>query len=146
MPWCDCLHGDLPPQERGAEAAHTQRAVVSPPGECQFLTSGGTGDNSDDEDDVLRGAEAECYSRVSVWFWTPFCLALCPQLLVACLGWQWWQWWWLSVPHSKLGLSLFSFSEMSPSHSLCGNNQVSKNTDICPMEKRPSPDIQEDPN
>ncbi|XP_064924745.1 melanophilin isoform X26 [Columba livia] len=31
--------------------------------ECQFLTSGGTGDNSDDEDDVLRGAEAECYSR-----------------------------------------------------------------------------------
>ncbi|XP_064924733.1 melanophilin isoform X14 [Columba livia] len=37
--------------------------IVSPPGECQFLTSGGTGDNSDDEDDVLRGAEAECYSR-----------------------------------------------------------------------------------
>ncbi|XP_064924748.1 melanophilin isoform X28 [Columba livia] len=32
--------------------------------ECQFLTSGGTGDNSDDEDDVLRGAEAECYSRM----------------------------------------------------------------------------------
>ncbi|XP_064924737.1 melanophilin isoform X18 [Columba livia] len=38
--------------------------IVSPPGECQFLTSGGTGDNSDDEDDVLRGAEAECYSRM----------------------------------------------------------------------------------
>ncbi|XP_075009874.1 melanophilin isoform X8 [Calonectris borealis] len=31
--------------------------------ECQLLTSGGTGDDSDDEDDVLRGAEAECYSR-----------------------------------------------------------------------------------
>ncbi|XP_065493282.1 melanophilin [Caloenas nicobarica] len=30
--------------------------------ECQLLTS--TGDNSDDEDDVLRGAEAECYSRM----------------------------------------------------------------------------------
>ncbi|KAM6258650.1 melanophilin isoform 5-T5 [Spheniscus humboldti] len=32
--------------------------------ECQLLTSGGTGDDSDDEDDVLRGAEAECYSRM----------------------------------------------------------------------------------
>ncbi|XP_065697239.1 melanophilin isoform X4 [Patagioenas fasciata] len=32
--------------------------------ECQLLTSGGAGDNSDDEDDVLRGAEAECYSRM----------------------------------------------------------------------------------
>ncbi|XP_075612052.1 melanophilin isoform X3 [Balearica regulorum gibbericeps] len=31
--------------------------------ECQLLTSGGIGDHSDDEDDVLRGAEAECYSR-----------------------------------------------------------------------------------
>ncbi|XP_054066205.1 melanophilin isoform X3 [Rissa tridactyla] len=31
--------------------------------ECQLLTSGGIGDDSDDEDDVLRGAEAECYSR-----------------------------------------------------------------------------------
>ncbi|NWX71596.1 MELPH protein, partial [Alca torda] len=30
--------------------------------ECQLLTSGVTGDDSDD--DVLRGAEAECYSRV----------------------------------------------------------------------------------
>uniref|UniRef100_A0A8C3JG15 Melanophilin n=1 Tax=Calidris pygmaea TaxID=425635 RepID=A0A8C3JG15_9CHAR len=45
-------------------AAHTQRAVVFPPGECQLLTSGGVGDDSDDEDDVLRGAEAECYSRM----------------------------------------------------------------------------------
>ncbi|XP_014807206.1 PREDICTED: melanophilin isoform X3 [Calidris pugnax] len=32
--------------------------------ECQLLTSGGIGDDSDDEDDVLRGAEAECYSRM----------------------------------------------------------------------------------
>ncbi|XP_075612055.1 melanophilin isoform X6 [Balearica regulorum gibbericeps] len=32
--------------------------------ECQLLTSGGIGDHSDDEDDVLRGAEAECYSRM----------------------------------------------------------------------------------
>ncbi|KAF1672977.1 MELPH protein, partial [Pygoscelis papua] len=32
--------------------------------ECQLLTSCGTGDDSDDEDDVLRGAEAECYSRM----------------------------------------------------------------------------------
>ncbi|NXX19259.1 MELPH protein, partial [Podargus strigoides] len=32
--------------------------------ECQLLASGGTGDNSDDEDDVLHGAEAECYSRM----------------------------------------------------------------------------------
>uniref|UniRef100_A0A8C0BFL2 Melanophilin n=1 Tax=Buteo japonicus TaxID=224669 RepID=A0A8C0BFL2_9AVES len=31
--------------------------------ECQLLTSGDIGDESDDEDDVLRGAEAECYSR-----------------------------------------------------------------------------------
>ncbi|KFO92443.1 Melanophilin, partial [Buceros rhinoceros silvestris] len=32
--------------------------------ECQLLTSGDIGDNSDDEDDVLHGAEAECYSRM----------------------------------------------------------------------------------
>ncbi|XP_067994158.1 melanophilin isoform X9 [Melanerpes formicivorus] len=31
--------------------------------ECQLLTSGDIGDDSDDEDSVLRGAEAECYSR-----------------------------------------------------------------------------------
>ncbi|XP_029873989.1 melanophilin isoform X6 [Aquila chrysaetos chrysaetos] len=31
--------------------------------ECQLLTSGDIGDESDDEDGVLRGAEAECYSR-----------------------------------------------------------------------------------
>ncbi|NXT46209.1 MELPH protein, partial [Pluvianellus socialis] len=32
--------------------------------ESQLLTSGGIGDDSDDEDNVLRGAEAECYSRM----------------------------------------------------------------------------------
>ncbi|NXF50919.1 MELPH protein, partial [Oceanites oceanicus] len=32
--------------------------------ECQLLTTGGIGDDSDDEDEVLRGAEAECYSRM----------------------------------------------------------------------------------
>lgn len=32
--------------------------------ECQLLTSGDIGDDSDDKDDVLRGAEAECYSRM----------------------------------------------------------------------------------
>ncbi|XP_076198177.1 melanophilin isoform X2 [Aptenodytes patagonicus] len=32
--------------------------------ERQLLTSSGTGDDSDDEDDVLCGAEAECYSRM----------------------------------------------------------------------------------
>ncbi|KFQ50795.1 Melanophilin, partial [Pelecanus crispus] len=32
--------------------------------ECQLLTSGGIGDESNDEDDVLCGAEAECYSRM----------------------------------------------------------------------------------
>ncbi|NXJ64207.1 MELPH protein, partial [Rostratula benghalensis] len=32
--------------------------------QCQLLTSGDVGDDSDDEGDVLRGAEAECYSRM----------------------------------------------------------------------------------
>ncbi|XP_009899133.2 melanophilin isoform X2 [Dryobates pubescens] len=32
--------------------------------ECHLLTSGDIGDDSDDEDSVLRGAEAECYSRM----------------------------------------------------------------------------------
>ncbi|NXV19652.1 MELPH protein, partial [Cepphus grylle] len=50
--------------------------------ECQLLTSGVTGDDSDDEDDVLRGAEAECYSRVSVLVCVPSCLTSCPQLLL----------------------------------------------------------------
>ncbi|XP_069716703.1 melanophilin isoform X2 [Phaenicophaeus curvirostris] len=32
--------------------------------ECQLLNNGGIEDDSDDEDNVLRGAEAECYSRM----------------------------------------------------------------------------------
>ncbi|XP_062498088.1 melanophilin isoform X2 [Pezoporus occidentalis] len=32
--------------------------------ECQLLTSGDVGDGSNDEDNVLRGAEADCYSRM----------------------------------------------------------------------------------
>ncbi|XP_065525691.1 melanophilin isoform X3 [Lathamus discolor] len=32
--------------------------------ECQLLTSGDVGDGSNDEDNVLCGAEAECYSRM----------------------------------------------------------------------------------
>ncbi|XP_077641339.1 melanophilin [Lonchura striata] len=32
--------------------------------ECQLLTSCDAGDDSDEEDNVLRGAEAECYSRM----------------------------------------------------------------------------------
>ncbi|NWU92843.1 MELPH protein, partial [Upupa epops] len=32
--------------------------------ECQLLTSGDIEDDSEDEDGVLRGAEAECYSRM----------------------------------------------------------------------------------
>uniref|UniRef100_A0A8B9G237 Melanophilin n=1 Tax=Amazona collaria TaxID=241587 RepID=A0A8B9G237_9PSIT len=32
--------------------------------ECQLLTSGDVGDDSNDEDNVLRGAKAECYSRM----------------------------------------------------------------------------------
>lgn len=37
---------------------------LSPPGEYQLPANGGTGDDSDDEDDALHGAEAECYNRV----------------------------------------------------------------------------------
>lgn len=37
---------------------------LSPPGECQLPANGGIGDDSEDEDDALHGAEAECYSRV----------------------------------------------------------------------------------
>uniref|UniRef100_A0A493TC35 Melanophilin n=1 Tax=Anas platyrhynchos platyrhynchos TaxID=8840 RepID=A0A493TC35_ANAPP len=32
--------------------------------ECQLRAGGSIGDDSDDEDDALRGAEAECYSRM----------------------------------------------------------------------------------
>lgn len=43
----------------------THLLPVSPPGECQLLTSCDAGDDSDEEDNILRGAEAERYSRVS---------------------------------------------------------------------------------
>ncbi|XP_065525690.1 melanophilin isoform X2 [Lathamus discolor] len=39
--------------------------------ECQLLTSGDVGDGSNDEDNVLCGAEAECYSRSFPDFPTP---------------------------------------------------------------------------
>ncbi|NWX99718.1 MELPH protein, partial [Nothoprocta ornata] len=68
------LCGRLQPGEerRGASwALRTGLALLesplSPPSpscECQLPTSGGTGDDSDNEDDVLRGAEAEGYSTV----------------------------------------------------------------------------------
>ncbi|XP_054685506.1 melanophilin isoform X4 [Grus americana] len=61
------LYGRLQPRQ-GANSAFLglHDRVYSLPdinSECQLLTSGGIGDDSDDEDDVLRGAEAECYSR-----------------------------------------------------------------------------------
>ncbi|XP_054685503.1 melanophilin isoform X2 [Grus americana] len=62
------LYGRLQPRQ-GANSAFLglHDRVYSLPdinSECQLLTSGGIGDDSDDEDDVLRGAEAECYSRM----------------------------------------------------------------------------------
>ncbi|NXG27781.1 MELPH protein, partial [Dromaius novaehollandiae] len=64
------LHGRLQPgEEQGFSwpAARLHDRVYSLPdikSECQLPTSGGTGDDSDNEDDVLRGAEAECHSRM----------------------------------------------------------------------------------
>uniref|UniRef100_A0A8C3NHW7 Melanophilin n=1 Tax=Geospiza parvula TaxID=87175 RepID=A0A8C3NHW7_GEOPR len=42
----------------------THLLPVSPAGECQLLSSCDPGDDSDEEDNVLRGAEAERYSRM----------------------------------------------------------------------------------
>lgn len=53
-------------------------AACVPSGECQLLTSCDAGDDSDEEDSVLRGAEAERYSRVSVWLWSCPYLTPCP--------------------------------------------------------------------
>ncbi|NWS56025.1 MELPH protein, partial [Chunga burmeisteri] len=63
------LYGRLQPGQgvNSAFLGEEERADFSCPAvhcECQLLTSGDIGDNSDDEDDVLRGAEAECYSRM----------------------------------------------------------------------------------
>uniref|UniRef100_A0A8V5H8Z6 Uncharacterized protein n=1 Tax=Melopsittacus undulatus TaxID=13146 RepID=A0A8V5H8Z6_MELUD len=61
------LYGRLQPGH-GSNSAFLGRQdrVYSLPdinSECQLLTSGDAGDDSNDEDNVLRGAEAECYSR-----------------------------------------------------------------------------------
>uniref|UniRef100_A0A8C3XH31 Melanophilin n=1 Tax=Cyanoderma ruficeps TaxID=181631 RepID=A0A8C3XH31_9PASS len=64
------LYGRLQPGQGlssaflGEEWVGTHLLPVSPPGECQLLTSCDAGDDSDEEDHVLRGAEAERYSRM----------------------------------------------------------------------------------
>ncbi|KAM6200693.1 melanophilin, partial [Sarcoramphus papa] len=62
------LYGRLQPgQEANSAFLGLHDRVYSLPdinSECQLLTSGDIGDDSDDKDDVLRGAEAECYSRM----------------------------------------------------------------------------------
>uniref|UniRef100_A0A8C5U2A5 Melanophilin n=1 Tax=Malurus cyaneus samueli TaxID=2593467 RepID=A0A8C5U2A5_9PASS len=57
------LYGRLQPGQGLNSAVGTHLLSVSPPGECQLLTSCDAGDDSDEEDNVLRGAEAERYSR-----------------------------------------------------------------------------------
>uniref|UniRef100_A0A8C3XGJ8 Melanophilin n=1 Tax=Cyanoderma ruficeps TaxID=181631 RepID=A0A8C3XGJ8_9PASS len=58
------LYGRLQPGQGLSSAVGTHLLPVSPPGECQLLTSCDAGDDSDEEDHVLRGAEAERYSRM----------------------------------------------------------------------------------
>ncbi|XP_015723580.1 melanophilin isoform X4 [Coturnix japonica] len=62
------LYGRLQPGQKGNSALlGLHDRVYSLPdinSECQFPANGGTGDDSDDEDEVLHGAEAECYSRM----------------------------------------------------------------------------------
>ncbi|NXE76136.1 MELPH protein, partial [Cochlearius cochlearius] len=62
------LYGRLQPGQRVNSAfLGLHDRVYSLPdinSECQLLTSGGVEGDSDDEDDVLHGAEAECYSRM----------------------------------------------------------------------------------
>uniref|UniRef100_A0A8B9P8S1 Melanophilin n=1 Tax=Apteryx owenii TaxID=8824 RepID=A0A8B9P8S1_APTOW len=57
------LYGRLQP---GEEQGLHDRVYSLPDinSEYQLPASGGTGDDSDNEDDALRGAEAECYSRM----------------------------------------------------------------------------------
>ncbi|NXG59027.1 MELPH protein, partial [Hemiprocne comata] len=62
------LHGRMQPGQGVKKSTFLglQDRVYSLPdinSECH-LTSGGPGEDSDDEDDVLGGAEAECYSRM----------------------------------------------------------------------------------
>uniref|UniRef100_A0A8C9L9A2 Melanophilin n=1 Tax=Pavo cristatus TaxID=9049 RepID=A0A8C9L9A2_PAVCR len=62
------LYGRLQPGQKGNSALlGLHDRVYSLPdinSECQLPANGGTGDDSDDEDDALHGAEAECYSRM----------------------------------------------------------------------------------
>ncbi|XP_021254957.1 melanophilin isoform X11 [Numida meleagris] len=62
------LYGRLQPEQKGNSALlGLHDRVYSLPdinSECQLPTNGGIVDDSDDEDDALRGAEAECYSRM----------------------------------------------------------------------------------
>ncbi|XP_035187634.1 melanophilin isoform X4 [Oxyura jamaicensis] len=61
------LYGRLQPGQRDSSAfLGLHDRVYSLPdinSECQLRAGGSIGDDSDDEDDALRGAEAECYSR-----------------------------------------------------------------------------------
>ncbi|XP_048810079.1 melanophilin isoform X12 [Lagopus muta] len=61
------LYGRLQPGQKGNSALlGLHDRVYSLPdinSECQHPANGGTGDDSGDEDDVLHGAEAECYNR-----------------------------------------------------------------------------------
>ncbi|XP_068542350.1 melanophilin isoform X2 [Anas acuta] len=62
------LYGRLQPGQRDNSAfLGLHDRVYSLPdinSECQLRAGGSIGDDSDDEDDALRGAEAECYSRM----------------------------------------------------------------------------------
>uniref|UniRef100_G3USD7 Melanophilin n=1 Tax=Meleagris gallopavo TaxID=9103 RepID=G3USD7_MELGA len=62
------LYGRLQPGQKGNSALlGLHDRVYSLPdinSEYQLPANGGTGDDSDDEDDALHGAEAECYNRV----------------------------------------------------------------------------------
>ncbi|XP_003207423.1 melanophilin isoform X8 [Meleagris gallopavo] len=62
------LYGRLQPGQKGNSALlGLHDRVYSLPdinSEYQLPANGGTGDDSDDEDDALHGAEAECYNRM----------------------------------------------------------------------------------
>ncbi|XP_010014021.1 PREDICTED: melanophilin [Nestor notabilis] len=62
------LYGRLQPGHGASSTflGHQDRVYSLPDinSECQLFTSGDIGDDNNDEDNVLRGAEAECYSRM----------------------------------------------------------------------------------
>uniref|UniRef100_A0A803XV27 Melanophilin n=1 Tax=Meleagris gallopavo TaxID=9103 RepID=A0A803XV27_MELGA len=61
------LYGRLQPGQKGNSALlgeDKRRGFSCPASEYQLPANGGTGDDSDDEDDALHGAEAECYNRM----------------------------------------------------------------------------------